>query len=50
MTNDAIKKIIASVRHQLSALARKDDLGVSERQAVLGRVLGQLAEIEGALK
>lgn len=50
MANDAIKKIIASIRHQLSTLARKDGIRAFERQAVIGRVIGQLDEIETALE
>ena len=50
MTNDEIKKLIASIRQQLGVLAEKGDISVVMRQAMIAKMLGQLSEIEAGLK
>jgi hypothetical protein len=50
MTNNAIKKIIATIRQHLGILSDKGDLAVLVRQAVVAKILGHLTEIEAGLE
>jgi hypothetical protein len=49
MTNDEIKTLIANIREQLGVLAEKGDISAAMRQAMITRMIEQLAEIESGL-
>jgi len=50
MTNDEIKAVIKNIRQQLDVIAKKSNVSVTMRQAMIAAILGQLTEIEVGLK